>query len=42
MTIDNILLKYQPQHEIKTLNYLTDHVLYQEFKTILDSWGKDS
>ena len=29
-----INLKYQLQHEIKNLNYLTDHILYQILKNI--------
>ena len=29
-------LKYQPQHGIKSLNYLMDHILYQIFQIILN------
>ena len=29
-------LKYQLQHGIKSLNYLTDHILYQIFNIILN------
>ena len=28
-------LKYQLQHEMKSFNYLIDHILYQILKTIL-------
>ena len=28
----NNKLKYQPQREMKSLNYLMDHILYQIFK----------
>ena len=30
-----INLNYQFQHEMKNLNYLMDHILYQIFKIIL-------
>ena len=29
-------MKYQLQHELKNLNYLIDHILYQIFKIILN------
>ena len=31
-----INLKYQPQHGIKNVNYLMDHIVYQIFKIILN------
>ena len=31
-----IALRYQLQHGMKNLNYLTDHILYQIFKIILN------
>ena len=31
-----INLKYRPQHGMKTLSYLMDHILYQIFKISLD------
>ena len=34
--IRTINLKYQLQHSMKNLNYLTDHILYQIFKVILN------
>ena len=39
-------LKYQLQHEMKSLNYLMDHILYQIFKKIFEyilkkTWRKD-
>ena len=33
--------KYQLQHVIKNLNYLTDHILYQIFKIILSIFKKN-
>ena len=30
-------LKYKPRHEMKNLNYLVDHNLYQIFKIILNT-----
>ena len=32
----NNKLKYQLRHGIKTLNYLTDHIMYQIFKITLN------
>ena len=29
-------LKYQPQHGMKNLNYMMDHILYQIFKVVLN------
>ena len=36
-----INLKYQLQHEIKSFNYLIDHILHQIFKTILGISSKN-
>ena len=36
-----INLKYQLQREMKNLNYLMDHVLYQIFKIILSISSKN-
>ena len=33
-------LKYQSQHEMKNLNYLIDHSLYQIFKITLNIYKK--
>ena len=38
--IRTINLKYQLQHEMKNLNYLMDHILYQIFKIILSIFKK--
>ena len=35
-----INLKYQLQHGMKNLNYVTDHILYQIFKIILNIFKK--
>ena len=32
--------KYQPQHGMKNLNFLIDHILYQTFKAILSISSK--
>ena len=36
-----INLKYQVQHEMKSLNYLMDDIMYQIFKTILSTSSKN-
>ena len=38
--IRTLNLKYQLQHEMKNLNYLMDHVLYQIIKIILNIYLK--
>ena len=34
----NNKLKYQLRHGIKTLNYLTDHIMYEIFKITLNTY----
>ena len=36
-----INLKYQLRHQMKSFNYLMDHILYQIFKTILSISSKN-